>query len=1060
MRDQSSTWADRVCGVAMRAGVVLWLCTAAGVAQSVPEERPRIRPASALAGWADWEKGKEIFSRVQVPPAPVLSPEQALATFRLAPGYRLELFAAEPMVANPIFFEFDPDGRLWAIEYRGYMRDLAGTGEGDPICRIVVLEDADADGRADRSTVFLDGLVMPRTFAFVSGGVLVAEPPRLWFCEDRDGDLRCEAKREVGRYGVGGNPQHTANGLRYGLDNWLHNSDWPKRHRFSEGRLIEEETIHRGQFGGSFDDFGRFFTCYESSALHADLLPVEYLLRNPGLARLLHVRGGPRGEKRFGAAVNIAREAQEVFPIRPTPQITLGGLELREDGRLRTYTVVSGSCIYDGHQFPPDAYGNAFIPEAGGHLIGRLEIKGSVDLTARRVYTAEEEFLACTDERFRPVNARVGPDGALYLADMYHGIIEHVIFLVPWLTEQVKARNLESGNDMGRIWRVVAADPPIDRRAPRLSQDSPEQLVRWLSHPNGWHRRTAQRLLVERGGPAAVPALVALSKSSLPVRESNASNAPVPSRAPDTNALGRLHALWTLDGLKALDWDSLRPRLTDPNELVRATAARLAERFATRADRAALAPVIIDALGIALSDPSDLVRLHAVLALGGFSGGRKEALLAQSLRAAPPLFQTAVVTGLAERELDFLEQLLKPSAPAGNSSVDPEVLSLLAQIVFVQGRAAQLARLLDLTEAQFQSAPRQGEALLDGVLQGAPPDLARWRPLELAARPSLLVRLTVASSPALVQKGYRLNQLITWPGDTTLRAAAIDAQPLDQAELELVENGQQVYATLCAPCHQPHGGGLASVAPPLNASDWISGPPERLARIVLHGLYGPITVNGQDWHHHMPGFGASALTNDTDVAAVLSYVRRAWGNTASPVTPALISQVRGATQGRELPWTAAELTATAPGATPAFSRQEVIQPAALGVLELPARLARTYGRRLKYNPTLDILAPWVEENDVAEWLVEITPPGTYEVRVTLGADAASAQDQFVVETSAGRLRGTVPDTGGNDQLREHAVGSVRLSSGPQRILMRPDGPLRRELADVRSLRLVLMEPGP
>src|SRR5262245_35519198 len=139
------------------------------VAQSIPPERPRARPPSELTGWADWEKGEELLKRIKVPPAPPLKPEDAMKTFRLAPGFRLELVAAEPMGQNPICFEFDPEGRIWVGEYQGYIRDLKGTGEGDPICRIIVLEDTDEDGHADTSTVFLDKLVMPRSLSFVKG---------------------------------------------------------------------------------------------------------------------------------------------------------------------------------------------------------------------------------------------------------------------------------------------------------------------------------------------------------------------------------------------------------------------------------------------------------------------------------------------------------------------------------------------------------------------------------------------------------------------------------------------------------------------------------------------------------------------------------------------------------------------------------------------------------------------------------------------------------------------------------------------------------------------------
>ncbi len=336
------------------------LLAASASAQTVPAQRPRTRPASALTGLAEWEKGEELLKRIKVPPAPVLSAEEEMKTFKMAPGFRVELVAAEPLVHNPIFFEFDPDGRLWVIEYQGYMRDLAGTGEGDPICRVVVLEDTDGDGRMDRSTVFLDKLVMPRSFAFVKGGLLLQEPPKLWFCEDLDGDLRCDRKTEVGNLGLAGNPQHTANGLRYGIDNWLHNADWPRKHRWRDGKLIGENTAHRGQFGVTFDETGRLFSCYENRALTADLIPAEYLMRNANLKKVFERGGGDRSA--FGVNVDVGTRAQEVFPIRVTPAVTLGALELRDDGRLRTYTIASGVCCYDGHQFPDDARGNFIVP--------------------------------------------------------------------------------------------------------------------------------------------------------------------------------------------------------------------------------------------------------------------------------------------------------------------------------------------------------------------------------------------------------------------------------------------------------------------------------------------------------------------------------------------------------------------------------------------------------------------------------------------------------------------------------------------------------------------------
>ncbi|HJO53134.1 MAG TPA: hypothetical protein QF373_01430, partial [Verrucomicrobiota bacterium] len=292
---------------------------------------------------------------------------------------------------------------------------------------------------------------------------------------------------------------------------------------------------------------------------------------------------------------------------------------------------------------------------------------------AKRHYPAGQELLASTDERFRPINARTGPDGALYVADMYKGVIEHVIFMVPWIADQVKARNLESGNDLGRIWRIVATDRPISYDSPGLSKQSAAQLVEALSHPNGWRRDTAQRLLVDRRLTEAVPPLKKLAREG-------------------GSYLGRMHALWTLEGLGARDWSTVSAALRHEHPHVRVTALRVMDRIMTDDLRAKVVTKIA-ALNGERGESSPEVLQQALITLSAAAAEPADfrLLLQLAAKRSDDLGRTAALTGLAGREEDCIEVAMQAieGVPQGFREQFIRDLTALIEIAGAGGDASE-----------------------------------------------------------------------------------------------------------------------------------------------------------------------------------------------------------------------------------------------------------------------------------------------------------------------------------------------------------------------------------
>jgi len=837
---------------------------------------------SLLAQQGD-EGGETQTPRVpkeMIPPAPPLAPDQALKSFKLQPGFRIELVAAEPLVRDPVQIAFDPDGRLWVLEMRGYMTSIDGTGETNKVGDVAVLEDTDGDGKMDKRTLFLDGLVMPRALALVRDGALVAEPPNLWFCRDTNDDLKCDEKTLVAtdyatedepKLGARASPEHASNGLLRALDNWIYSANHTTRFRNTDGAWQREPTIFRGQWGISQDDFGRLFYNSNEDPVRADFVPSTYLGRNP------HYRSA--------AGVNVQLyDDKAVWPIRVNPGVNRGYRpgQLRPDGTLATFTAACAPLVYRGDNFPREFEGNVFLCEPAGNLIKRyvLEDRG-VGFKAKNAYD-HAEFLASTDERFRPVNLNNGPDGCLYIVDLYHGILEHRLYITSYLRQQILDRGLEKHTDLGRIYRVVSESKPPGPK-PHLAKASSEDLVNCLSHPNGWWRDTAQHLLVERNDSSSVAPLKQVVISG-------------------ENPLGRLHALWALDGMRQLDFITLKKAVSDPQPKIRAAAMRISEPLLK--NQAGLLSELLKQV----NDAAPEVQLQLALTLGEVQDPRAEEAMAKIARqnAANLYIRDAVITGLGGRELGFLEHLLDDKSPGPSKAGCETLLGALAQCVFTEAKADRVNRLLDLAAERPAGKEWQRLALLDGILNNAPPGAkgkVKIKPVRLNAEPAALAALSKCERKEVQERATRIADLLTWPGKPGAEPE-VAVKPLTPEEQKRFEQGKELYLISCGACHQPHGMGQEGLAPPLVDSDWVLGPPQRLVRIVLHGLHGPINVKGKTFQLDMP---ALAVFDDDQIAAVLTYVRREWGHTAGPVEPGSVKTIRAETEKREEAWSEAEL---------------------------------------------------------------------------------------------------------------------------------------------------------
>jgi len=621
-----------------------------------------------------------------------LPPDQALASMKVPPGYRVELVAAEPLVMDPVAFDWGPDGRLWVAEMRDYPNGLTWNRPGDPLDapggRIKVLTDTDGDGRYDEAEIFLDGLSYPTGVKVWDKGVLVTAAPEIFYAEDGDGDGRAD-KREVWYRGFArSNQQHRVNGLAWGLDNWLHVANGDGGGVILSEERREEVDIRgfdlrldpftkkheplngRTQCGRFRDDWDNWFGCNNSNPLWHYPYPWHLLKRNPEVSI-------PR------AYIDVPKTpgAAPVFPASPTVE------RFNDFDRANRFTSACGPAIYRDVLLGEGLYGNAFVCEPVHNLVSRqvLEAKGATFTSDRHPDERTSEFFASTDPWSRPVSVRTGPDGALWIADMYRFVIEHP----EWIPQEWQRKlDLRAGSDLGRIYRVVpaAGSPEI----PKLDGLDDAGLVAQLESPNGTVRDLVHQMLLWRRSPETKFLLEEMARHS-------------------RRATARMQALCVLDGLGEYNWSLLNEALADPHPGVVRHALRIsAGRFRT--------PDLAARFGDAPDDAFVALELAAVLDQGHDDAPFLLEAILDRHRDDPVVTAVALSSVNRANLLEMLTAFLSPDPLT--SGISNGVLTNLARMAAKWKDVESIARAVDAIVRGGSPARDWQLALFSGLLEG------------------------------------------------------------------------------------------------------------------------------------------------------------------------------------------------------------------------------------------------------------------------------------------------------------------------------------------------------
>ncbi len=692
---------------------------------------------------------------------------EALKSFQIADGFRIELAAAEPNVVDPVAMAFDADGRLFVIEMRGYSED-----DGDVLGRVRLLEDHDDDGLYEKSTIYAEGFSWPTAICCTKGGVLVSAAPDIVWLKDTDSDGKADQRRVVFTGFNRSNVQGLLNTFKWGLDNRIHgvtSSSGGNVQKVNDGQpegkpqslrgrdfSIEPLTMDMiaisggGQHGMSMNSWGEKFTCSNSDHLQQIIFEDRYLARNPYLSvsevRRSIAEDGPQAEVYRTSPVEAWRVIRtKLRAAKIVPGIVEGG------GRPAGYfTGATGVTIFRGDAWPETSQEIAIIGDVGSNLIHRKQlVEHGVAYQGQRI-DKEQEFVSSSDIWFRPVQYANAPDGSLYVADMYREVIEHPKSLPPMIKKHL---DLTSGRDRGRIYRIVSTEFERDR-IPRMSQMATDKLVPFLEHPNAWHRETAARLIYERQDETIVPHII-----------ENVFNASSPE--------GRVISLSALAGLEQLSPQVLLAAITDTHPRVRTHAVRLAETFLQNSSQLRKQLIIL------AEDPNVHVRFQLALS-AGYLPDQEKVTLATKLAVsdgADADFQAAIQSSLATNAGAVLAQL------ASHDQASDKLIGSLARQIGKQQRPEDIATVAKLLSDISKEYPERSELVLTQM------DIAPGSPLA-----QLLANATNGKSEVVIR-----NMVAQATRTLLSNEATLDSRTRAVEMLQFGKFDPEVFRTLLEP---------------------------------------------------------------------------------------------------------------------------------------------------------------------------------------------------------------------------------------------------------------------